>query len=329
LSAGVRLSVVLLGTSACAARPVRLVVVTSPVAQTISLLGDTLYDLPLDGAGGPARVGQLHAAREELARDSSDLKAWIRLGRSTVAMGRLREAVGIYTNVAQVHFTDPRVYRERGEVLLRLRQLDAAIGDLRKAGILAIGKGPILEDSPQASAPGAEAPKALGVTSTQYQSFFLQGIALYCKGDNATAYKVLAEAAAIALTTEDRSQAMLWLFFALRRVGDGNDSKSVLSLVRPAWIGDSHTPEIDLLLAFTGQLSSDTIQARAESLHDEEGALYSYGVAYFLMLQPQRREDAELWLHQVRRGANWATLPYLVAEADLGRLRGIKQSVIR
>ena len=258
-------------------------------------------------------------------------------------MGRLREAVGIYTRVAAVHFTDPRLYRERGEVLLRLRQLDAAIADLRKAGILAIGKGPILEDPPKGNAPARGRPgeiavtrsrrpptaREIAVTSTQYQSFFLQGIALYCKGDYGAAYKVMAEAATIALTAEDRAQAMLWLFFALRRVGDGSDSKDVLALVQPSWIGNSHTPEIDLLRAFKGELSSDSIQARAGLLHDEDGALYSYGVAFLLMLQPQRREDAELWLQQVRRGANWPALSYLVAEADLARLRGIKRSVIR
>jgi hypothetical protein len=104
-------SMLLLGTLACATHPARMLLVSSPMAQTISLLGDTLYDPPLDGAGGPERVGRLHAAREQVARDSFSLAAWIQLGRSTVAMGRLREAVGIYTRVAAVHFTDPPLYR--------------------------------------------------------------------------------------------------------------------------------------------------------------------------------------------------------------------------
>jgi len=302
-------------------------VVTSSVAETISLLGDTLYGLPLDAEGGPARVRRISAARDAVGRDSSDVSAWLRLGRSTAELGRLREAVGIFSQVAATYFDDPRVYRERGEILLRLRQLDGAIADLRKAGLLSVGRGPIVESAPTFEGE-VEAP-AIALTTTQYQAFLLQGVALYCKGNYAAAYPVLAEAAGIALTADERSRAMLWLFFALRRVGDGRDAKSVLDLVEPEWAENARFPEIGLLLAFKGLVPSDTITARALAGRADERALYSYGLAYFMQLRPERKEDAETWLLRAHSGGNWATLPYLAAEADLARLRGVKRVLIR
>lgn len=312
----------------CAPRPPRLVVVSSPVAETISLLGDTLYGLPLDAEGGPGRVRRISAARDAVARDSSDVSAWLRLGRSTAELGRMREAVGIFSQVVVAHFNDPRVYRERGEVLLRLRHLDGAIADLRKAGLLAVGRGPIMEAVPALESEGIEAP-GIALTTTQYQAFLLQGVALYCKGNYAAAYPVLAEAAGLALTADERSRAMLWLFFALRRVGEGSDAKSVLDLVEPEWAENAHFPEIHLLLAYKGLVPSDSITARALAGRGAERALYSYGIAYFLQLRPERRVDAETWLLRAHSGGNWATLTYLAAEADLARLRGVKRVQIR
>ncbi|HEV8613601.1 MAG TPA: hypothetical protein VGQ73_08810 [Gemmatimonadales bacterium] len=308
----------------CAPRPVNLVVVTSSVAQTVSLLGDTLYGLPLDPGGGPARVRRIVAAREALARDSSDLTAWLQLGRSTTGMGRLRDAVAIYSRIAEVYFTEPRVFRERGEVLLRLRRVDAAIADFQKAGVLMIPKGRFLEALPRGDESDSSAIPRLELTTTQYQTFFLLGMALYCKGENLAAYKVLAEAAGIALTADDLARSLLWLFFALRRVGTGSEAWRVLELVQPDWAAETTVPEIKLLRAFKGQLPTDSIQAQAMGARGEERALYSYGIAYHLLLKPGREADAELWLERARSGQDWSALVYLAAEADLARLRGVR-----
>jgi tetratricopeptide (TPR) repeat protein len=311
----------LLAIGGCASRPANLVVVTSSVAQTVSLLGDTLYGLPLDPAGGPARVRRIVAAREELARDSSNLAAWLHLGRSTAGMGRLRDAVAIYSRIVEVYFTDPRAFRERGELLLRLRRLDAAIADFQKAGLLMLPTGRLLEPIRLgAESDGSAAPR-LEVTTTQYQNFFLLGIAQYCKGDNLAAYKVLAEAAGIALTADDLARALLWLFFALRRVGNGGEARRALELVQPDWSAESSIPEIKLLRAYKGQVPTDSIQAEAMGAPGEERALYSYGIAYHLLLKPGREADAELWLERALSGPDWSQLVYVVAEADLARLR--------
>jgi tetratricopeptide (TPR) repeat protein len=328
-SASARCAICLLATVACVPRPVRLVVIRSSVAQTISLLGDTLYGLPLDPAGGPARVRRIAAARDAVARDSSDLSAWLRLGGSTVEMGRLRDAVGIYTSISELYFDDPRVWRHRGEVLLRLRYFDRAIADLRKAGLLIINKPLLLESLPGARDTATGKTAWANLTTVQYQVPFLLGFALYCKGDYTAASTVLVEATKAALTTDELSHAILWLFFAVRRIGNGSGAAQVLSLVRPEWAAGAGVPDITLLLGYKGLVPADSIRRQAMAPRGEEAALFSYGLGYYLLLKPETREDAQLWLERARSGANWAALPYLAAEADLARLRNGGRIIVR
>lgn len=310
----------LLGAGCHQARPTRLVVVSSPLAQTVSLLGDTIYGLPRSGSGGPARATEIAAAREAMARDPHDVNNQLRMARSTAEMGYLREAVNLYSRVAQSRFDDPRVFRDRGELYFRLRQFDAALDDLRQAGLLLIGRGPLLEPGPIGYGPEDG---SLELTTTQFQAFFFQGLALYCKGDFGSAAPVLLEAVKQAPATEDRVRAMLWLFYAARRTGTGSEAARVLDLVKPQWIELTDAPELALLLAFKGMISTDTIRAQAEVMTGPPAQLLNYGLAYPLLLKPERRVDAELWLLRVRTG-NWDSVPYIVAEAELARLRGGK-----
>lgn len=307
--------------SGCATRPVRLVVVTSSVAQTVSFLGDTLYSLPRDARSGPARVRRIIDARERVQSHPGDLPALIRLGRSTVAMGRLRDAVELYNKAAEVHFSDPRLYRERGEVLLRLRHLDPAIKDFREAGLLLIGRVSIPETTPEADETLSEGLGQIRITTLQYQTYFLLGFALYCKGDFMAARDVLVEAGGAALTPNELARALLWLFFTVRRIGSGGEAATVLSMVEPAWAEHAYASEVELLLAFKGSLPTDSIVRRALAGTGDDGAIYSYGLGYFLLLDASRRLDAELWLERARSGSDWSTIPFLAAEADLARLR--------
>ena len=319
---------VLLATAGCATQTVRQVIVGSSLAQTISLLGDTLYGLPLDPAGGPARVRRLGEARDLLSRDSSSLQGWLQLGASNMEMGRLREAVGVYTRAAEQYFNDPRVWRGRGEALLRLRYLDRAIADFRQAGLLALQGPKVFLEAPPNPDDSIGKPSWNNLTTLQFQVPFLLGFALYCKGDYASAATALSEAIKTALTTDEASQALLWLFFAARRLGDGPAATHLLGLAQPEWAA-AGTPAITMLLGYRGLIPTDSIRFLATHARGEAQALYSYGIAFFLLLKPEQRESAELWLEQARSGAAWAALPYLAAEADLARLRNGGKLIVR
>ncbi len=312
----------LAGLGCATTQPARLVRVTSPLAQTVSLLGDTLYSLNRSGEGGPLRARNMADARDAMARDSGSLANRLRLARTTAEMGYLRDAVNLYDRLAVTWYFDARVFRERGELLFRLRQFDAALEDLRKAGLLLIGRGVILESGLIGTS------ETTALSTTQFQVFFLQGLVLYCKGDYRVAAPVLLEAVRVAETTEDRSRALLWLFFSVRRFSDGPQAARVLELMKPEWADVTDVPELRLLLSFKGLWPSDSIRSRALGAGGDESQLLSYGLAFALLLDPERKPDAELWLQRARTG-DWDGVPYLVAEAELARLRGSGKIIIR
>lgn len=301
--------------SACTGRPVQYTVVVPTTAEAISFLGDTLWSLPLDQQSGPARARRIREARERSDKQPYDLEIALELARATAAMGRLRDAVTVLTEASGVHTLDPRIYQRRGELLLWLREPDLAIKDLQRAGSLVIGR-PILPGT-------AETPLGeRSLTTLQYRTALLLGAAFYCQARYAAAREAFAEAVAWAITAEERSESLLWLFFSVRRIDGGAEAPAVLDAVQDRWAIGTRRREIELLLAYKGRIPSDSIVARALVATSGDRALYSYGVAYYLSLLASRRDEAETWLDFARTATGWTSLPYLAAEADLARLRG-------
>ncbi len=322
---GIACTGLLVAFTGCAAStygPVRL---TSSLAQTVSLLGDTLYGLPRNAAAGPVLARNFGAAREAMARDSSGVDVQLLYARTVAESGYLRDAVDRYTRMLGTWSTEPRVYRARGELLFRLRQFEGALGDLRKAALMLIGRTALLDVGPIGYGP---TDGSLAISTVQFQVFFFQGVTLYAKGDYASAAPVLAEAARLAETTEDRARAVLWLFFSVRRLGDPAQAARILDLAQPDWRARTDTPELELLLAFKGLVPTDSIRSRALGSPDEATGLLSYGLAYTLLLTPNQRKEAEFWLEQAHRGP-WDSVAYLMAEADLARLREGGKVIIR
>jgi len=301
--------------AACGGRPLRHTVVAPANAQAVSLLGDTLWSVPVDPGSGPEAVERLRQARAEVTRSPTNLLAQLHLARSTAAIGRLREAVDLLTSASAMHVTDPRVFRYRGEYLLQLRHLDRAITDFRLAAQLSLGAPTLPEDVERSGGTHA-------LSTVLFRTTFLLGVALYCRGDFAGARIALTEAAKRALTADDLAQSAFWLFLAVRRTGGADESKQLLAGVQDDWAVSAGFHEHALLLGFKGMLPSDTVRARAmASQATAERTLYAYGIGYVLLMQ-DREEEAALWFEHARLSPDWTTLPYLGAESELARMRG-------
>ena len=303
--------VLLLG---CSVVPIRYTVPAPEFAEAVSLLGDTLWSLPLDVPGGPARVSRLNTARALQAGNPSGTGNQLALARANAGMGRFRLAVAVLDSALDRNPLDPRPYRLRGELLLWLREPALAIKDFRRANRIR----PELQVLPELSEfPGESA----RIGMMPYQTALLMGFAYYCRGDYRAARKSLFEAVARSETNDEVSRAVLWLFFTLRRMGNTKEAAEILAGTDPAWAEGSERADIQLLLAYKGLLPSDSIQSRAAGLDRGDRALYSYGVGYFLSLNPASTEEAERWFEHARTARNWASLPFIAAEADLARLR--------
>lgn len=300
---------------ACTPPSVRYAVIAPDGVQGFSLLGDTLWNLPVDPKKGPFLVDQLELARERNAVAHPTVADQLLLARRTAAIGRLQEAIGILTRVAQVHFRDPRVFRLRGELLLRLRRFELARQDFRQAGTLLIGQDGIVDPI---DLPGGE---GVRLSTAQFQNWLLLSVTHYIEGDWVRARDGLIEAVRFAQNDDDLADAAVWLFFATRRIGTGAAASEVLRALGPDLQVDANRHAYDLLRAYKGEIPSDSIQARATARDGgDERSLYAYGVGLWHLVRNQP-EEAELWFEQARAIPNWSALTYIAAEAELIRIR--------
>lgn len=283
-------------------------------AEALSLLGDTLWTLPLDPATGPGRITRLNAARAMFANNPTSVSTQLALARSLVSVGRFREAVETIGVGIEGAPLDARLYRLRGELLLWLRELPLAIKDLRRV--------PPSRTSQAAFPDIVELPgEAATVAMLEYQRLLLLGFAQYCDGRFKEARESFLKAIPAAGDADELARLLLWTWFAVRRTGRLQESRLVLEAVDSTWLAKSDRPEVKLLLVYKGFLPADSLRHWATARSDTLRALSSYAVGYLYALDPARREDAELWLANARTARNWATMPYLAAEAELARLR--------
>jgi tetratricopeptide (TPR) repeat protein len=282
-------------------------------AEALSLVGDTLWSLPVSPSEGPKLVEQLGRARNRLAGSPFDVNAALVVARRTADLGRLREAVGLYTRAGELDPTDARIPRYRGEILLQLRELDLAQRDFHEAAQRVLGK--------KEESEFVETSEGLLGSTLQFNIYHLLGLTYYIKGDFVRARTTLAEAAKAASTGDDLVAAGIWLFFSTRRLGALDEARLLLRSLSDSAQVTARQSELQLLLAFRGGVPYDSLHLDlSQKFTTERDALFAYGLGFALLLL-KREDEAELVFEQVRTYSDWSSVPVLAAEAELARLR--------
>jgi Flp pilus assembly protein TadD len=298
----------------CAKPPTQRSVVLPISAEALSLLGDTLWSLPVAPTDGPRLVDQLYKARARLASTPFDVNAALVVARRTADLGRLRDAVGLYTKAGELHPTDARIPRYRGEILLQLRELELAQRDFHDAATRLMGKPTQVEFL-------AVADGALLGSTLQFNIYRLLGLTYYVKGDFTRARVTLVEAAKVASNGDDVVAAGLWLFFASLRLGAVEEARTILIQLTDSAAVSTRETELSLLEAFRTGVSSDSLHLDLrQPFTNERDALTAYGLGFALM-RLGRRDEAELLFEHIRTYRDWSSFPVLAAEAELARLR--------
>ena len=311
-----------LALAGCAAQSVRYVRVTPPSAQAISLLGDTLWNLPVDPQRGPALVRQLQEARTDSANRPTHVNTQLQLARRTEAMGRLREAIGLYTSILELSPLDERVYRRRGELLIRIRELDLAVQDLRTATRLTL-QSPNPNQAEFDILPGGQ---GIVQSTLLYNTFFHLGMALYFRGDFRGARETYREAVRRASNADELAQTVFWLFCATRRLGLREEARQIVLDVAPGMPVVLAEPEYQLIRAYRGEITQDSLPVDGtEAITTADEAMYAYGIG-FALLMLDRTEEASLLFGRVRAISDWSSYAYLAAEAELARLQAIRRA---
>ena len=288
---------------------------TQPAAQTISLLGDTLRVFPMSPETRARYETQLAAARRAYDRTPSNPDSIIWLGRRLAYLGRIREAIDVYSRGIAIHPDNPWLYRHRGHRYITVRELDEAISDFERASRLVAGKPDEVEPDGQPNA------RNIPIGTLHSNIDYHLALAHYLKGDFARALPIYARELSSATNDDRRVSIAHWYYMALRRLGRDTDAAKVLGVVKPTMDIIENDTYRKLLLLYRGELAADSILAtNASGEMSVTDATAAYGIANWHLYNGRRDEAVKLF-RRIVAGGQWGAFGFIAAEAELARVR--------
>jgi tetratricopeptide (TPR) repeat protein len=275
--------------------------------EAVSLLGDTLREVPLTHDTRVAYEQRLADAVRAVAASPHDPDAIIWLGRRTAYLGRYREAIAVFTRGAEQFPEDARFLRHRGHRYISVRELDRAIADLERAAQLTAGRPDEIEPD------GLPNARGMPTSSLQSNIWYHLGLARYLAGDWPGAASAWAAGLRVSPTTDMAVATTYWLVLAQRRAGREGEARALLETVRPEMDIIENGTYHRLLLHFAGApLPPGTGGAL-------DRATLGYGLGAWALLNGDTTA-ARTSFQRVRAGGNWPAFGFIAAEADLARL---------
>ena len=283
-------------------------------AEALSLLGDTLFAPVLPEARQQEYMARYTEAEDALAEAPEDADALIWMGRRTAYLGRYRDAIDIYSFALELHPDDARLYRHRGHRYVTVRELDAAIADLRRAADLTNGKPDEVEPD------GLPNARGIPTSTLQFNIWYHLGLAYYLKGDFTAAADAYAHCAEVSVHPDSKVATAYWRVMTLRRLGRDTEADGVLAGVTPDMDVIESGGYLDLLLLHKGEKTPEEIVGPAGSDATLESTTAGYGVGAWYLLNGNRAEARRLFERTLGGRDQWAAFGYIAAEAELARM---------
>jgi tetratricopeptide (TPR) repeat protein len=308
-----------LGASACGARSgaIRTAspTVLPPGVQAISFLGDTLRSLPLSAATRERYERQLADARTAYEHTPTNADSIIWFGRRLAYLGRIREAIDVYTRGIALYPENPWLYRHRGHRYLSVRDIDRAAADLERATALVSGKPDEIEPDGQPNA------RNMPIGTLHSNIAYHLGLAYYLRADFARAVEVYRRELQEARNDDRRVSTAHWLYMSLRRLGRDREAAEVLTPISRQMNVIENDTYHRLLLMYKGELPVDSVLVVSPSGEmSVTDATAAYGVGNWHYYNG-RRAEAERVFRRILAGGQWGAFGYITAEAELARMR--------
>jgi tetratricopeptide (TPR) repeat protein len=286
-----------------------------PGVEAISLLGDTLRTFPLSATVRARYEQQLAEAKRAYDRAPTNADSIIWYARRLGYLGRLREAIAVFTRGAELYPNDPWMLRHRGHRFISVREFDNAIRDLRRAQDLVDGRPDIVEPDGQPNA--ANSP----IGTLQSNIDYHLALAYYLKGDYEKALPIYAHELTFAQNDDRRVSIVHWYYMALRRLGrDAEAARIVEPFTREMRVIENGTYH-DLVLMYKGLKSAESVLAVGPTGEmSVTDATAAYGLANWHWYNG-RRADAERTWRRILAGGQWGAFGYIAAEAEISRNR--------
>ena len=279
--------------------------------QAISFLGDTLRDFPLAPAVRARHEQQLAEAHAAYVRTPTNVDSIIWLGRRLGYLGRIREAIDIYSKGIALYPDNPWLYRHRGHRYITVRELDNAIADLLKARELVTPTMDQIEPDGQPNA--LNQPIGTLVSNIEYHL----GLAYYLQHDFVRSLLVYRLEFANATNDDRRVSAGHWLYMSLRRAKQDEEAAEVARAIRRDMNVIENQAYHRLMLMYKGELPVDSVLALTPSGEmSVTDATAAYGVANW-HLYNGRRAEAEAIFRRILAGGQWGAFGYIAAEREM------------
>jgi len=302
-------SIVFAGCASAPAPPV------PPGAQAISFLGDTLRELPLAAATRERYERQLGEARAAYDRAPTNADSIIWLGRRLAYLGRIREAIDVYTRGIALQPDNPWLYRHRGHRYISVREIDRAVADLERATQLVAGTPDQVEPDGQPNA------RNTPIGTLHSNIAYHLGLAHYLKGDYARAVDVYRRELANAQNDDRRVSTAHWLYMSLRRLGRDAEAAAMLAPFRSDMNVIENEAYHRLMLMYKGDMPADSVlPVNATGEMSVTDATAAYGIGNW-HLYNGRRAEAERIFRRIIAGGQWGAFGYIAAEKDLAGMR--------
>lgn len=309
--------VLILALSACAPAPRATPgPLLSPGVQAISFLGDTLRTFPLAADTRVRYEAQLAEAQGSYNRAPADVDSVVWLGRRLAYVGRIREAIDVYTCGIAIHPNNAWLYRHRGHRYITVRDLPRAIADLERAAGLVRG-------TPDETEPDGQ-PNALNqpIGTLHSNIDYHLALAYYLSGDFARALPVYQRELAGPINDDRRVSITHWYYMALRRLGRADAAaRGLAPISRDMKVIENET-YLRLLLLYKGELPADSVLSmNASGEMSVTDATAAYGIGNW-HLYNGRAAEAEGIFKRILGGGQWGAFGYIAAEAEVARRRG-------
>ena len=283
--------------------------------QAISLLGDTLREFPIAAEVRARYETQLAEARAAYDRAPGNADSIVWLGRRLAYLGKVREAIDVYSRGLLLHPDNPWLYRHRGHRWITLREFDRAVADLEQAALLAAGKDDEVEPDGQPNAQNVP----IGTLHSNVD--YHLALAYYLGGEFERALPVYAREMENARNDDRRVSIAYWYYLALRRLGRDGEANALLQPITPAMNVIENEAYRRLLFLFKGELPADSVLANdAEGQMSVADATSAYGLASWHLINGRESEALGLF-RRIIAGGQWPAFGYIAAEAELARRR--------
>ncbi|MEK7823438.1 MAG: tetratricopeptide repeat protein [Candidatus Eisenbacteria bacterium] len=287
--------------------------------EAISLLGDTLLAPALADSTRRRYERKLAEAQNDFDHTPHEVSAIIWLGRRLAYLGRIREALAVYSRGIEEHPDEPRLFRHRGHRYITLRVFDLAVSDLERAARLMARR---MDETEPDGLPNA---RNIPTSTLKFNIGYHLGLAHYLAGDLPAARRAYRECLEVSTNPDMLCATSYWLYMTLRRLGRDHEARAVLKPIRRDLEVIENRSYLRLLLMAKGELPVDSLLAAGTGDPTAiDDATVGYGVGHWHLVNG-RPAEAESLFTRVVAGPQWPAFGHIAAEAELKRMRAARK----